>query len=50
MLSQMVLEFFNESDFVSLAKDLYYGRIERDKVPLLSPLVFDAAYEEIESQ
>ena len=45
ILSQMVLEFFNKSDFVSLAKDLYYGRIERGKIPLLSPLVFDAAYE-----
>ncbi|MGC9064161.1 MAG: N-acetylglucosamine kinase, partial [bacterium] len=45
ILSRMILEFFNESDFVSLAKDLYYGRIERAKIPLLAPLVFDAAYE-----
>jgi len=44
ILSQMVLDFFNEPDFISLAKDLYYGRIERGKIHLLAPLVFDAAY------
>lgn len=45
ILSQKVLEFFGETDFVSLAKDLYYGRIDRGKLLLLTPILFECAYE-----
>ncbi len=45
ILSEKVLEFFGENDFVSLAKNLYYGRIDRSKILLLTPILFDCAYE-----
>lgn len=45
ILSEKVLEFFGENDFVSLAKNLYYGRIDRNKILLLTPILFECAYE-----
>lgn len=45
ILSKKVLEFFGETDFVSLAKSLYYGRIDRNKILLLTPILFECAYE-----
>ncbi|MCX7795958.1 MAG: kinase [bacterium] len=45
ILSKKVLEFFQESDFVSLAKKLYYGKIDRSKMLLLTPILFECAYQ-----
>lgn len=45
ILSKKVLEFFQEDDFVSLAKKLYYGKIDRSKILLLTPILFECAYQ-----
>ncbi|MBC7319095.1 kinase [bacterium] len=45
ILAEKVLEFFQENDFVSLAKKLYYGKIDRSKVLLLTPILFECAYQ-----
>ena len=44
ILTEKVLEFFEESDLVSLAKRLYYGKIDRSRILLLTPLLFECAY------
>lgn len=45
ILTEKVLEFFQETDFVSLAKKLYYGKIDRSKILLLTPILFECAYQ-----
>lgn len=44
ILAEKVLKFFEEDDFVSLAKKLYYGKIDRSKILLLTPILFECAY------
>jgi len=44
ILTEKVLEFFEETDIVSLAKRLYYGKIDRSRILLLTPLLFECAY------